>query len=196
MMYTQDYDETLPGNSYNQPGLNWAEGFVRVYDAADPKTARIWARDVQPYLKNYDVFTCPQAAATATTAVGYTPVPPPGQNMTYFLNGIAASRPLSDIQAPSDTIYLQEANVLGRAAQERPTLYTDASGAVVNQTTWWRFNAASYDTLHQGGANLLFCGGHAKWQNKNSITLGQFGAKTAATLLNADNGSQQWQSSF
>jgi prepilin-type processing-associated H-X9-DG protein len=38
------------------------------------------------------------------------------------------------------------------------------------------FANAFYDSLHNGGANLLFCDGHAKWQKRSSIRMAQFGA--------------------
>jgi prepilin-type N-terminal cleavage/methylation domain-containing protein len=56
MMYTQDYDETLPGNDKSAEGRNLRLGFM------DPGSARNWARGVQPYIKNLAGFQMPRGA--------------------------------------------------------------------------------------------------------------------------------------
>jgi prepilin-type N-terminal cleavage/methylation domain-containing protein len=61
MMYAQDYDETLPGNSFHQGGLGKPLGWMTPVEASDVTTHRIWARDVFPYVKNLGVFVCPQS---------------------------------------------------------------------------------------------------------------------------------------
>src|SRR5688572_6694098 len=48
MMYTQDYDERMPfGYAYNIPASS---------------TLWYWQDVVQPYIKNYGVYTCPSAS--------------------------------------------------------------------------------------------------------------------------------------
>ena len=51
------------------------------------------------------------------------------------------------------------------------------------------FTSQYYDSTHNGGANLLFCDGHAKWQKRSAIRFAQFGAKvgTAANEVNPPN---------
>ena len=58
-MYTQDYDETLPGNhrdpttgASQDGGVARPLGFMEPLVAGVPATYRNWARDIQPYIKN------------------------------------------------------------------------------------------------------------------------------------------------
>src|SRR5688572_23956143 len=65
MLYAQDYDETLAGNSALPPNTNLGDagyaplplGFM---DPDPSKVGRNWARDLQPYIKNLAVYVCPQ----------------------------------------------------------------------------------------------------------------------------------------
>jgi len=70
MTYATDYDETLPGDTplntngitdsrwplpaltANSAGLSEPLGWMQPYSAANPGSYRIWARDIQPYIKN------------------------------------------------------------------------------------------------------------------------------------------------
>jgi prepilin-type N-terminal cleavage/methylation domain-containing protein/prepilin-type processing-associated H-X9-DG protein len=56
MMYTQDYDEFYPCNSWDTPPLD-----ATTYDARVPRylTAMQWVFRVQPYVKNMQIFVCP-----------------------------------------------------------------------------------------------------------------------------------------
>jgi prepilin-type N-terminal cleavage/methylation domain-containing protein/prepilin-type processing-associated H-X9-DG protein len=180
MMYTQDYDETLPGNAIN-PAINRPDqGYGPLpLGWMDPAAGRNWAREVQPYVKNLSVFVCPQAKPrTQLNADGptnpYREVPsPPGGNTSYLLNGIAATKALAAMPAPADTVYLHESIVFWGTAQERPRPDLPA-----NPDRYREFNNVGlYDFVHNDGANLLFCDGHAKWQKKSSIRFTQFGAK-------------------
>jgi prepilin-type N-terminal cleavage/methylation domain-containing protein/prepilin-type processing-associated H-X9-DG protein len=169
MMYSQDYDEMLPGNEKNAEGYDLPLGFM------DPASTRNWARGVQPYIKNLEVFKCPATPARSTDGGNqayWETTRPGGGNSSYLLNGIAANKAVAAIPAPADIIYLQEYKFYGRAAQERPRRERD-DGSTGNYT---EFNHAYYDTQHSDGANLLFCDGHAKWQKKTSIRFSQFGA--------------------
>jgi prepilin-type N-terminal cleavage/methylation domain-containing protein/prepilin-type processing-associated H-X9-DG protein len=170
MMYTQDYDEVLPGVHGDAGGFNQPLGFMQAYDPANQYTLRNWAREVQPYVKNLQVFICPQAQPYRNTSYpGWIASTEPGSgNTNYLLNGIAATRALAAIPAPADIIYLQEDGFYTRASQLRP-YFTN------NNTEAKNANHSNYDRLHNEGANLLFCDGHAKWQRKTSIRYAQFG---------------------
>jgi len=185
MMYTQDYDETLPGNHGAQEGFNLPLGFM------DPGSPRNWAREVQPYIRNLGAFVCP--AATPRSDVppdgltsGYRETADPaGGNTNYLLNGLTANRALADIPAPANTIYLMEYNFLSRTAQERPlrvstNAYNWANPASSPYTgDYQQFNHNFYIVRHQGGGNFTFADGHAKWLRKTKVTFAMYG--TAAT---------------
>ena len=177
MMYTQDYDEVLPGNDpasgfaagHNRP-LGWNEPF----NATVPATFRNWARDVQPYVKNFGIYRCPDAPPRTAVGGGNAPfnecnkaIAPTCQDTSYALNGVAETKALAAIPNPSDIVYLREFNIYSRTAQTRPRAV--ATGFV-------EFNNNLYDFLHNQGSNLLYSDGHAKWSKKVALTFVMFGA--------------------
>ncbi len=190
MMYSQDYDETLPGNQFTAP--NGVSGDAGVASATaigfmdpDPtKVGRNWGRDTQPYIKNTQVYNCPNSVPRSSISAGSAyaeTTDPKGANASYLLNGLVSSQPLAVIPAPADTIFLHEYLANSRVSQVRPCPI-DAAQSRFNQ-----FNHTFYDRMHasNSGAILLFCDGHAKWQKKNSIKFKQFGANTSG-LANPD----------
>jgi prepilin-type N-terminal cleavage/methylation domain-containing protein/prepilin-type processing-associated H-X9-DG protein len=211
MMYTQDYDEALPGNStlgsgYTDPrwpdattahsaGQGETFGWMQPYDINNPGTHRIWGRDVQPYVKNTQIFRCPQAkprsgdgpcgVAAAGTAPGEGICEVTGANAalagngSYLLNGIPAGRSLAVIPAPADIIFAHEVRSFFRAAQEKPRQIL-SSGLY---TGWCH---PFYDGVHNDGANLLFCDGHAKFQKRSGIRFAQFGARVGTGANEVD----------
>ncbi len=167
MMYAQDYDEVLPGNTDHRAGFNLPDGFRTPYDGGNPLTWRVWARDIQPYIKNFEVYVCPGSTPNGGTLL-FSAHPRKDYNTSYHLNGIAATKSMAAVPAPADTIYLQEASFYTRTAQERPNVEgTPPMGT--------RFNHDSYNIHHNEGGNLLFCDGHAKWHKKTRIRYEQFG---------------------
>lgn len=170
-MYTQDYDETLPGNSDPGGASGLPLGWMQPVTAGTPSTYRLWAREIYPYVKNLGVYVCPQSKARSQDGApgGSTEVPsPPGANSNYLLNGVVDTQALASIPAPADIVFLHEVRNYHRLSQVKP--YKTAA----NQATG--FTHGYYDSLHKDGTNLLFCDGHAKWQRKDSITYAQFGA--------------------
>jgi len=191
MLYTQDYDEVLPGNttlgngvsdsrwpdatSAHSAGLSEPLGWMQPFDPANVGTYRIWARDLQPYVKNIQLFRCPEAKlrsadGTCTPAANTCEINVPGAgNGSYLLNGIAASKSLAAIAFPADTIFTHEVRNYNRVAQEKPR-------QVLSTGLYTNFCHTYYNVPHNGGSNLLFCDGHAKWQKRDSIRFAQFGA--------------------
>ena len=172
MMYTQDYDEVLPGNANNSAeGTGTADthlGFM------DPTAGRNWGKSVMPYVKNLEIFKCPNATPrSAATSDGNTSVyketmAPGGGNTSYLLNGIVEDRPLAVIPEPADVVFLSEYAYISRSCQVRPQ--KNAS----NQYS--EFNHDFYHFQHSVGGNLLFCDGHAKWSKKSAMNIALFGA--------------------
>lgn len=180
LMYAQDYDETLAGNTFHAAGLGKPLGWMQPYDETDSKTWRVWARDITPYVKNMGVFTCPQAKPRSAdgpcdylgTGANPCELDTPGAGTTNYLqNGIVGSQPISAIKTPADLVYLHEVRNYNRVAQEKPRLVDGSDG-----TRAVNFTLDFYDRLHNDGANLLFCDGHSKWQRRDSMRYAQFGA--------------------
>ena len=181
MMYSQDYDETMPGNDaangfaagYNRPlGWNgpWTSGASATY--------RNWARDTQPYIKNFGVYKCPSTSPRTSVGGGNGPYnecraagnQPGCYDTSYALNGLAESRALAAIPAPADIIFLREFSIYSRTAQARPRRNSATS------SLFREFNHILYDFVHNEGSNYLFCDGHAKWKKKVAVMFADFGA--------------------
>jgi len=181
MQYAQDYDETLPGNSARFSGFTSPLG-IQAPPTFMPGTwysaVNLIPRDVQPYLKNYDVFVCPQAPARASSALDQQ-----NYNTSYLYNGIVMFRALAVITEPSNIIFMQEERDYVPYGSMRPQhqAFTNAgTGApaipLPENGLYNSFNALSFDTLHNEGANLLYCDGHVKWSKKTNIKFADFGA--------------------
>src|SRR5258708_4229781 len=89
-MYVQDYDETLAGNDTNAEGYNLSLGFLTPFNANIQYTRRNWARDVQPYIKNLQIYLCPQSVPRSSFQGGNPPynetTAKGGGNTSYALN--------------------------------------------------------------------------------------------------------------
>jgi prepilin-type N-terminal cleavage/methylation domain-containing protein/prepilin-type processing-associated H-X9-DG protein len=184
MMYTQDYDEALPGNAPTAPNSAWGDaGFATLTDIGfldtDPtKVGRNWSRDTQPYIKNAEIYNCPNSVPRSSYSTGsaYAETTNPlGRNVSYLLNGIPASRSLAVIPAPADIIFLQEYRFRSRVSQVRPSVVS-----ATNQVTFVNFNHPFYDYMHNQGGNFLYCDGHAKFKKKTAVKIKDFGANTSS----------------
>lgn len=179
MMYTQDFDETLPGNSEQATAENSSTlGFLVAPNGSDRNRLNIVPRDLQPYVKNIHVFHCP-SVPDRTNAPGYANPAPNGANSSYLYNGIVMWRALNVIPNPADTIFLHEHDMNMCYVQEVPCLpnFVTNIAARPNQT-FIRYNWGGWDNVHNRGGNYVFCDGHVKWQKKSGTRFAQFGAET------------------
>jgi prepilin-type N-terminal cleavage/methylation domain-containing protein/prepilin-type processing-associated H-X9-DG protein len=184
MMYAQDYDEVLAGNHTGAPHSGAGDagaanltpiGFM---DKDETRVRRNWARDLQPYLKNTQVYSCPNSIPRSSISAGSTyaeTTDPAGANASYLLNGITSSKPLAAITEPADIVFLHEYKARSRVAQVRP----HPDGNINGVPAFRQFNHQFYDYMHNEGANLLYCDGHAKWKKKTQIRFRDFGANTS-----------------
>ena len=194
MMYTQDYDEVLPGNHDGRfpapvpsfagdAGLTNAAGTTNPlgFMTPEPAVLRNWQRDIYPYMKNLQIYLCPnttpRSSFSAGSAYAESNVAGAG-NGSYFLNGIVSTKSMAAIPAPADIVFAQEYKFKTRVGQVRPCL------ANVAANTFNQFNHPFYDVQHAGGstggANLLYCDGHAKFKKKTAIRFAEFGADMSA----------------
>jgi prepilin-type N-terminal cleavage/methylation domain-containing protein/prepilin-type processing-associated H-X9-DG protein len=170
MMYLQDYDETFP------PHVTERTATPGTPDTLEARAPFSYKTKLLPYTKNNQIFKCPSAPAW--------PAPSPGRWLTtdygnnhnesnlenanqrawYIANpdfGFNETTPLASITSPARFIVLGEA---GRASG------LPSRGGMYPQP--WAFNDASLpDTQqqarflprHNGGGNLNYADGHAKW---------------------------------
>jgi prepilin-type N-terminal cleavage/methylation domain-containing protein/prepilin-type processing-associated H-X9-DG protein len=168
VMYAQDYDERcmLGGVFIAAIAVPGAGGW------ADGSNVNWWRYQLQPYVKNWQIFLCPSAPSVGDPSYA-------GNQLTrqYGFNASVTGVAMGTIQFPAETVALGDCshwlssaggcNLLAFAwpAQEKHT--TGACNALQPQNTGEQF------TRHNSGSNLCFCDGHAKWMAATAIAGGQ-----------------------
>jgi prepilin-type N-terminal cleavage/methylation domain-containing protein/prepilin-type processing-associated H-X9-DG protein len=196
MMYAQDYDETLAGNHQGAP--HNVQGDTGTTDGLNPPVRnplgfmtpesgptstglvlRNWNRDIQPYIKNLQIYTCPDTINRSAGPGGATngfreTTNPQGGNGTYKLNGLISSKALAAIPAPAEIIFADEYRFKSRASQVRPC--PNGTTSADGRPQFNQFNHPYYMEIHNEGGNQLFCDGHAKFRKKAGIKFADYGA--------------------
>jgi prepilin-type N-terminal cleavage/methylation domain-containing protein/prepilin-type processing-associated H-X9-DG protein len=176
MQYYQDYDETYPVNNF-------------AYGNGIPAFLTSWMIHVQPYMKNVQVYECPDAAANNNnnflnmTANGQTyrlPERMIGAN-EWVVGRVGwtdhdGGRPLdplaeADIRRPADTPLAADALFV---VWNTPRRVAMANWFVEGQQ-WWAFPNSLAEGVnprwarHNGGSNIIYCDGHVKWLQQRAI---------------------------
>ena len=135
-----------------------------------------WARD--RVLQAAESLTEEQLTAETDKSLA----PNPENSTNYMGNGVIMGRPLAVVPEPAGIIYLHELGVQERIAWLRPV----CNGA--NCVAWCYYhNKHWYSNNHQGGGNLIFADGHAKYRTLFSIHSGDFGLTPDRPQNPADN---------
>jgi prepilin-type N-terminal cleavage/methylation domain-containing protein/prepilin-type processing-associated H-X9-DG protein len=143
LMYVQDYDELLP--------FYW-------YGAS----VGYWPTVLMPYVKNWDMFTCP-SAPTLKGGTGWTGSGGYGYNY-YFLGGWSSSNnafgpfSLAEVASPSETLVTGEINQSMNPGVIYPPPPTLAE-------SYWAQTA----DRHNEGLNVGFLDGHSKWMKISTL---------------------------
>ena len=212
MMYAQDYDETLPFTSYantfafNESYANFTSGAPGTA-AAVGGTSNFFG-SLQSYLKNTGVFICPSSDENNPPVAG-----PQAQYgcsalscTSYYGNGAVlnafnniSGRPdpkfkatgLADIKSPSNIVWIHENFERTNAARTFPRYNASVAGAY---DRWHAFGTVeSFSNRHNGGGNIMYCDGHAKWSKYTNLRSGMFGltpdqAWSPTNSINPDGG--------
>jgi prepilin-type N-terminal cleavage/methylation domain-containing protein/prepilin-type processing-associated H-X9-DG protein len=151
MLYTQDYDDTLPGQDAADGGYD-SSGWV----AGHPS----WWKTMEPYVKNRNgVGVCPSATRTDRFN-------PNDHNMQYMMPWYCNWRALASMKAPADVVNLWEREENGPffGMYPRPT-----SMPPVSPVKWdTGYIPYTWPSLHSGGANYLWADGHVKWMRPSA----------------------------
>ncbi len=135
-MYTQDYDECLPGAPNGNGGNGMYGGWVWYvsFPAIDPGDFDVTRGALYPYVKNREIYICPDDRR--------------GGGCSYEMNGYLRFQSIAVIRSPAEALLLLEENDHGTANDG----YFDLdAGDIVRYS-------------HNDGTSLAFCDGHAKWQ--------------------------------
>ncbi len=131
--YIQDYDEVFP---------HWRNPF-------NPSGSRYWHEITQPYVKNWQVFTCP---SDAEQSIGY------GYNCDYIGYGsstsISSDHKLAEVKSPAQTVWIMDCH---SACAYKPARW------VPDRTDSLYLYYVEDASRHNGGSNVGFVDGHAKW---------------------------------
>jgi len=145
MMYAQDYDERFPMNhSGAQVNGRWVE----------------WWSVLQPYVNNWNVFTCPSNSTNIYNGVNYGKrgcgdSPLSGERSTDFWYGA-----VRDLKQPAETIAFAD---WGRGNGHRLCPHWHAG------TTYYGY---VHPEIHNDGTNYTFFDGHVKWMKYSSTYTG------------------------
>ncbi len=149
MQYCQDYDErTIPGYLGGAPTPEWF-------------------RQIQPYLKNSGVLSCPSAPGYGTQAYGYS-------------SGMSsAGVSMASIQKPAETVHFVDGARFNypTASDFDPTKWVAQTSTCHWQVSWpgpgtgnWGGGSCSgggctrrFHARHMDGGNVLWVDGHVKW---------------------------------
>jgi len=158
LMYSQDYDERWV-TSYVVPGMPQGSQGTNVC---------WWRFPPYPYVKNWGVYVCPDSIRDAGNAAD-------SRNQFHFnygYNGNLQARKDGDIRSPASCAALGDAshwfgNGCGGRSFAWASVNRRPAGNPCNasQTVNWVDDC----TRHNGGSNIAFADGHAKWLAAQSI---------------------------
>lgn len=183
MQYVQDYDETLPT-------YYWGEG-----NAGNPYSATWWG-SAAPYVKNLGIYKCPSNGRMGHNTWGVWVTGNPANaafNVPSFTNSYGYNEEIANVAGgttqsmfkyPAEIVVLADCSSswIGgywsapwpdRALLRRIAFASSGWGCgcgppAINSLTWpWEDQA-----LHNGGQNIAFADGHAKWfQARKTMTI-------------------------
>jgi len=143
MMYAQDYDETLV------PLANGGYGVARYG----------WYTIIEPYVKNSQVFVCP-SASKRPIAYGLS-----FNNIACddtSAGSLGCGAKLAEIKTPADALMFTECERHGVPDYNMAWVYSLKRYAL-GFSSAFPYNGIPYPGRHNGGNNVGFCDGHAKW---------------------------------
>jgi prepilin-type processing-associated H-X9-DG protein len=176
-----DSDDKYPGNTLGAPNeANGDAGLFMPLGFLDPAMAGglNWGRELLPYVKTLEVFTCPTAVKASQLSPPLAPgrdestVPGAG-NTAYLFNGAVSLKSATSIPLPAQTITFQEAGTLRRLSTVRPRMVPGTPN------TYTEVNRSLRHDSHRVGANIAFCDGHAAYRRKSALRYADFGFPVA-----------------
>ncbi len=183
MQYVQDYDETFPlsmGRLAEYPSLfyNPAKYLYATTDVNARSYDSGYANAMEPYMKSWQVWSCPDADADAGRPFGANQGP---GIFSYSFNTYLHSYPLGDVDAPANVTLFHE--LIGKVALNGyflpmvpPVQETGNAGLTfrfnprANSISVWQergyaIHNSTVDTafIHSEGSNVSYADGHVKY---------------------------------
>ena len=152
MMYAQDNDEHLTRCRMGAgDGWQWPQ-----------TTCWHWWAEIMPYLKNTNILNCPSYAGQGSLN-GAGQIGGLGYGLNLWLGQQWPGVSMGSIAKPSETALLMDVNF--DLVCWLPST-KDANGNPCN---------GDAPTRHNGGLNIGWCDGHAKWMTQSALVTGQNG---------------------
>jgi len=180
-MYVEDYDETFFLTSpQTWPDVN-----------ANMELKRNPVLILSPYTKNDKIWKCPSAKVANNfvksssynvnaAAVGY-------WNDVANNTVLVAPPTLATITRPSDLMVFWDRGRHDVAFETIPYLYGDSGNWYIG------IQQSHFTSLHNGGVNMTFADGHAKYVKTTAITYRMFGGgSNDSTMYNPNNAADWW----
>jgi prepilin-type processing-associated H-X9-DG protein len=198
LMYIQDYDETWPITApANRNSVLWTVPPDLTPTSVLEQRQSFWANAIQPYVKNWGVYTCPSSASEQRTDVtGVSLSETRGISVSYTLNGYLNAWPMAGSPAPARVIAFAEGigkgTLPGRATVHPLPSYapgctappTLPGGAVYRFNPGDRVNCSADAGVagscsftwqrertwwvHSQGSNYAYMDGHVAWVRNSS----------------------------
>jgi prepilin-type N-terminal cleavage/methylation domain-containing protein/prepilin-type processing-associated H-X9-DG protein len=168
-MYQQDYDGGVP------PGADYVHGGGCCYWAN--KNIPPWEFVLEQYVGNWQVYRCPSAAKYWTSLTAWTFPAPMSYGFQYPLYWTSAVLKSGSNPAPESCPYPAEVAAIGDAMQdmawaEQMAFANFTGGGWGNMPPPYGTGPALKEesmTRHNGGENIAFLDGHAKWMPWSSL---------------------------
>jgi len=136
LQYVQDYDERFPMYTDEYYSTCW------------------WFYAVLPYTKNQQIGVCPSIGGTLSYGVNYP-----------HISAVGSAGSLGQVRAPAECMVLGETegqNASGRDGNELYLAYCPFCYSL-GSISWAYYNGLAWPGRHNGGNNIAFVDGHAKW---------------------------------
>jgi len=148
MMYTQDFDEMLPGAAPYNAGSPYAHWVLAWNNGAGQNTPQPGPFPVDQgalysYVKNVQVYTCPSDSNAKIKRLSYT------MNAACHFQALAAARTVA-----TTPLFVDESATLN----DGYFAYGGNTGGDIPSL------------IHNEGANLCFLDGHVKWHKRTQMT--------------------------
>ena len=151
-IYCQDHDDMLIPSGHRTPG------------GGTPNTALLWPAYVSPYVRNTELFVCPDARGKGW----YVDVWADRGRLPYGLNRdtedqvLDIPHHLSMFEEPSNTIWLADSSPGETKKPDKMRGYQVMADRQPN-------TQSGIGMRHNGGTNVGFLDGHAKWYESSSV---------------------------
>jgi prepilin-type N-terminal cleavage/methylation domain-containing protein/prepilin-type processing-associated H-X9-DG protein len=154
LQYVQDYDERFP------------------YFLTNPARGEPWWNAIQPYLRNEDIYSCPSEPRPGTTTIyqtKYYPYPRYGMNQRMQYNAWDCGF-LGTIKRPAEIVLIGDCcHGMGDAWRIAWPMAPGGFSSSPPKCDAARDQQDPAWARHNGGPNLGFVDGHAKWMASSSF---------------------------